>query len=160
MDQSNADGSARAQEREAGQPHLDSAALSAQIGMKLRFAQAAVWGDLIAAFKPFGMRPQHYAALSIVAASPGCTQQHIGTALRVSPSNLVALIDDLVAQKLVDRCVMPANRRANMLTISALGHARLEQLDLAHRKHQLWLASVLTPDERGQLIALLDKLTG
>jgi len=140
-------------------PYLDAAALSSQIGFRLRFAQAAVWSDLLAAFKPFGFRPQHYAALTLIASNPDWKQQDIGNALGISRSNLVALIDELVREELVERRQNPDNRRSNSLSISSAGVALLERMDVAQRDHEKRLEQALNHQERATLIALLEKLT-
>lgn len=140
-------------------PYLDTASLSSQISFRLRFAQAAVWGDLLAAFKPFGFRPQHYTALTLIASNPDWKQQDIGNALGISRSNLVALIDELVREGLVDRRQNPDNRRSNSLSISPSGTDLLERMDVAQRAHERRLEQTLDGKEQAMLIALLEKLT-
>lgn len=140
-------------------PYLDAATLSSQIGFRLRFAQAAVWSDLLAAFKPFGFRPHHYAALTLIASNPDWKQQDIGEALGISRSNLVALIDELVREKLIERRQNPDNRRSNSLSISAHGAALLDRMDVAQREHEKRLEQALDHQERATLITLLEKLT-
>lgn len=140
-------------------PYLDTASLSSQIGFRLRFAQAAVWSDLLAAFKPFGFRPQHYAALTLIASNPDWKQQDVGNALGISRSNLVALIDELVREGLVERRQNPDNRRSNSLSISPSGADLLERMDVAQRDHERRLEQTLSGREQAMLIALLEKLT-
>ncbi|WP_161626765.1 MarR family winged helix-turn-helix transcriptional regulator [Sphingobium lactosutens] len=132
--------------------------LSSQIGLLLRFAQAAVWGDLLDTFKPFGFRPQHYAALKIVDSKPGCKQQDLGGALGISRSNLVMLIDELVEQKLIERRQNLEDRRSNALHLSARGRALLPELDRGQQAHEGRLASLLEEGEQEILVALLRKL--
>lgn len=133
--------------------------LSSQVGLLLRFAQAAVWGDLLGSFKPFGFRPQHYAALKIIESRPGCKQLELGEALGISRSNLVMLIDELVDQKLVERRQNSIDRRSNALSLSGRAKALLPELDQAQFAHETRLARVLTENERDTLVDLLRKLS-
>jgi DNA-binding MarR family transcriptional regulator len=132
--------------------------LSSQIGLLLRFAQAAVWGDLLETFKPFGFRPQHYAALKIVDSRPGCKQQDLGAALGISRSNLVMLIDELVDQKLIERRQNCEDRRSNALHLSARGQALLPELDREQWAHEDRLSAILDDGEKETLVILLRKL--
>lgn len=133
--------------------------LSSQIGLLLRFAQAAVWGDLLDTFKPFGFRPQHYAALKIIDSQPGCKQQDLGAALGISRSNLVMLIDELVGQKLVERRQNVEDRRSNALHLSARSRALLPELDRAQLAHEKRLADLLDEQEQAHLIHSLRRLS-
>lgn len=133
--------------------------LSSQVGLLLRFAQAAVWGDLLDTFKPFGFRPQHYAALKIVDSRPGCKQQDLGSALGISRSNLVMLIDELVDQKLIERKQNAEDRRSNALHLSARGRALLPELDRGQEAHENRLGNLLGEAEQETLVVLLRKLS-
>ena len=133
--------------------------LSSQVGLRLRFAQAAVWSDLLETFRPFDMRPQHYAALKIIESRPGCKQQDLGDSLGISRSNLVMLIDDLVNPKLIERRQNSEDRRSNALFLSHRGITLLPELDRAQLAHEARLAALLGEEERSQLVSLLRKLT-
>lgn len=131
--------------------------LPLRIGTRLRFAQAVVWGDLPDTFNPFGFRLQHYAASKIIEGNPGYYQQDLGGALRISRSNLVMLIDQLVAQKLIKRRQNSEDRRSNALHLSAHGVALLPELDRAQRAHEERLPAVVDEHEPQALITLLGK---
>ena len=135
-----------------------SDSMSKQIGLRLRFAQAAVWGDLLRTFKPFGFRPQQYAALKIIASNSGCKQQDLGTALGISRSNLVMLIDELVGQGLIVRNQNLDDRRSNALELSRRGNILMPELDRAQAEHEARIAAVLNANERATLANLLNKL--
>lgn len=137
---------------------LKAARLHEQLGLVLRFAQAAVWEDLVAALEPFGLRPAHYATLAIAKAVPGCRQQEIGEALGIRRTNLVALIDDLQEAGLLLRRNHPEDRRSHALYLSAEGVRRLDAMERAHAKHVRRIEETLSPAERTCLMTALRKL--
>lgn len=141
-------------------PHLVAAGLSRQVGLALRNAQAAVWGDLVATLEPFGLRPQQYAALLIADAAAGCKQQEVGEALGIFRSNLVALIETLVAAGLLVRLVKPDDRRSYALHTTRKGKALLARAGDAHAAHRRRIAAALGPHGEAETLALLDRLAG
>lgn len=133
-------------------------ALSSFLGLRLRIAQAAVWNDLTAIFRPLGMRPQHYAVLKLIATNPDGRQASIAATLKMSPSNLVAVMDELVAAGLIERSEARGDRRANTLALSDVGTAMLSRLDAAQADHDARLSQLLDPRERATLIDLLQRI--
>ncbi len=139
-------------------PHLEASGLADQVGFGLRFAHAAVWGDLVATLEPFSLRPQHYAALLIISHSPGCKQQDIGEALGLFRSNLVALIDDLTGRGLVTRAVNPDDRRSYALALSEAGAALMPRVNAAHALHGERVAGALRGYDPALLTQMLERL--
>jgi DNA-binding MarR family transcriptional regulator len=132
--------------------------LASQVGFSLRFAQAAVWSDLVATLEPFDLRPHHYAALLIVAQSAGCKQQEIGEALGLYRSNLVAVIDELSGRGLIRRVVNPDDRRSYALSLTDVGVALMPSINAAHARHCDRLAQALGPHDSALLVEMLDRL--
>ena len=60
---------------------------------------------------PLGLTPAHAGLLRAVAADPGRSQQAVATELGVLPSRLVALVDELEQDGLVERRRNPGDRR-------------------------------------------------
>lgn len=143
----------------AAHPHLQASGIGSQTGFMLRAAQAAVWADLTAALAPFGLRPAHYAALSIVRASPGCRQQEIGDALGMQRPNLVTLVEGLRSRGLLRAARNPADRRSYALRLTADGTRLLAAADRAHDAHRARLATALAPLDEAVLGAALRRLT-
>ena len=73
-------------------------------------------------------------------------------------SDVVRWVDDLVAQRLARREQDPADRRRNVVTLTAAGRRRLATLDKRIGEAQQELLAGLSADERRQLVALLGKL--
>src|SRR4051794_20023241 len=60
---------------------------------------------------PTGMQPREFAVLRQVAIDEGISQRACGHALKVAPSQMVALVDSLEDKGLIQRRPDPADRR-------------------------------------------------
>ena len=145
-------------EEMVGHPLLTASGLADRFGFQLRMAQAAVWGDLVAALQPFGLRPSLYSVLLILRAAPGCRQQEIGEALGIQRPNLVAMIDGLEKRGLIRREVNPADRRSYALTLTDAGLALLAEADAAHAGHERRVAERLGDADAAALVRALRRV--
>ena len=68
---------------------------------------------------PLGLTPAHAGLLRAVAADPGRSQQAVATELGVLPSRLVALVDELEQDGLLERRRNPGDRRHHALHLTA-----------------------------------------
>lgn len=123
----------------------------------LRLAQVAVFNDLIATLKPYGLRPTDLSVLLVVQANPGLKQQEIGAALRIQRPNLVSIIDDLEARGLVKRAQVLSDRRSYALHLTEDGEALMKQAVEAHREHTARVDVAAGPARAPEL---LDALRG
>jgi DNA-binding MarR family transcriptional regulator len=105
-----------------------------------------------------GVRRNHYALLTTLdEAGPG-SQAALSDCSAVDRGDMVATIDELVEQGLVDRTPDPTDRRRNVVTITAAGRRTLRKLDrLIAGIQDQWLAA-LSVDEREQLVELLSRV--
>lgn len=107
---------------------------------------------------PLGLEPRHVGLLRAVAAAEGKSQQVLGQQLRITPSRMVALVDDLERRGLAERRPNPADRRAHALHLTADGCRLLDRALQAAAEHENELCADLDPSERRQLAALLRRL--
>lgn len=114
-----------------------------QLGFVLREASVAVWNDVRRALEPTGLRPQTYATLLIIDSCDGCKQGDVADALGIRRSNMVALIDELVGQKVVTRAVNSGDRRSYSLSLTPEGLALLQKGRNAHGAHERRVAEAL-----------------
>jgi DNA-binding MarR family transcriptional regulator len=121
----------------------------------LGFRSHAVWAERLA---PLGLDSRQAAMLLHVAGAEGQSQQALAQALKIAPSRVVALVDDLERRRLISRRSDPADRRVRTLHLTSEGWAMVEQLAALSAAHEEGLSVGLDPDEREQLIALLKKL--
>jgi DNA-binding MarR family transcriptional regulator len=122
---------------------LKASGLHEQPGFVLRQASIAVWQDLVRTLEPFGLKPQSYATLLLVAATPGCKQQDVADALDIQRPNMVALIDRLVDAGWLRRDTNSADRRSYALHLTDAGQKLLVESQGAHRAHEERVADLL-----------------
>jgi DNA-binding MarR family transcriptional regulator len=111
------------------------------------------------AFAAAGVRGYHYRLLAALEESGPASQITLGRRTGIDRSDVVATLNDLEADGLVTRSPDAADRRRNVITITARGITRLAELDDIVADVQESLLAPLTPDERVQLLGLLDRLT-
>lgn len=106
-----------------------------------------------------GMQRGFYGVLSTLVEFGPAAQAEIGRRLRIDPSDIVAIVNDLVAEGLVTRERDPQDRRRNLVTATAAGRAALDRFDAAIATEEDALLETFTADERAQLLAFLHRLT-
>lgn len=110
-----------------------------------------------AALGEFGLKVRSYSVLELAADGGRTSQREIAEFLRLDPSQVVALVDDLQKSKLVAREPDWRDRRANVIVATAAGLQVLERARQKVRETVTELHSALTDDERVTLTELLRK---
>jgi DNA-binding MarR family transcriptional regulator len=125
----------------------------------LIFRLARVTGyRLSRALATLEMRTNEFAVLHHLKLAGPLSQQELGTALRINPSNLVGLLDALEDDGLIVRPRDPADRRRHVVGLTAAGQSRLAEAKRAVARAEQDLLAPLDPTERAQLQALLERL--
>jgi len=124
---------------------LNQAALAAQ----------RVVGDGLSAV---GAHRSHYAVLAALDEFGPASQAALGRRCGIDRSDMVALVDVLSREGLVGRRPDAADRRRNVVTITAAGRRRLRTLDTLVGRLQDALLTPLSAAERDQLVALLRRV--
>jgi DNA-binding MarR family transcriptional regulator len=137
---------------------LEASGLHRQLGFVLRQAYTAVWQDLIRTLEPFGLKPQTYATLLLVEATPGCKQQDVADALDIQRPNIVALIDRLVEAGWLRRETNPSDRRSYALSLTEAGNKLLAESRAAHEVHEARMAALLEHRDTRTLVAACARL--
>lgn len=106
-----------------------------------------------------GMRGPEFAVLHHLEEAGPLSQQQIGRALRVHPSNLVALLDQLEDAGLILRERDPADRRRHVVELSRAGQRQLIRAQAAAAEAERELLAPLTPAERKRFRTQLERLT-
>lgn len=73
-------------------------------------------------------------------------------------SDVVAAINELAAQKYVERTPDPDDRRRNRVTVTTAGRRQLRRMDQALDRVQDDLLGPLSPEDRQTLTGLLTRL--
>ncbi|MBU3089155.1 MarR family winged helix-turn-helix transcriptional regulator [Clostridium gasigenes] len=74
--------------------------------------------------------------------------------------NMTVVIDNLVKENLVKRCIDPTDRRVNLISITEDGRNIISEIFPKHLENINGIFSVLTSEEKKKLISLLKKLSG
>ena len=131
--------------------HGGFALLLVQLGMEV----ARQFADQLA---PLGVEPRHAGILRSLAANEGKAQQVIGELIRLNPTQMVFLVDELEDRGLVERRRNPADRRSYALFLTPAGWDMLSRIQEAGRVHQARLGASLSESEQEQLTQLLRRI--
>ena len=105
-----------------------------------------------------GITPAHAGILRFIARMPGSNQQSLARFLRVLPSRMVLLIDELVKTGLVERRRSTKDRRHSELVLTQKGKRILSKLSRIAIAHETALCGGLTRQERETLTRLGRKI--
>jgi len=104
------------------------------------------------------LTPPDAGILRMLGASGGLSQQELSTRLGIHPSRLVAILDALEEQRLVERQPNTDDRRQYALHLTEKGRGTLSEIGRIGREHTESLCASLTAAEREQLGVLLQKI--
>jgi MarR family transcriptional regulator, lower aerobic nicotinate degradation pathway regulator len=105
-----------------------------------------------------GARRHHYALLTALEEVGPGSQAALSEGSAVDRGDLVATIDELAAQGLVQRTADPSDRRRNVVSITPAGKQKLRKLDRLVARLQEQLLAPLSAEERAQLVRLLTRV--
>lgn len=104
------------------------------------------------------LAPSDAGILRLLRAAAGPSQQELAARLKIHPSRLVAILDNLEKRGFVERRANPDDRRLYSLHLTQAGGQVLEGIGKVAREHQDALLSSLTPEERETLAGLLVRI--
>jgi|SRR5271165_3244300 len=112
------------------------------------------------ALEPEGLHPRHFGVMTMVAAHPGMSQQHLHEKTAIDRSSMVAVIDELEGKGLAERRPDPDDRRVRTIFLTARGIATLARIRAVAGELQREFFDVLSEPERAAFHAMLLKLAG
>lgn len=121
----------------------------------LGFAISRRFHDVL---RPLDLEPGEFALLRAVAASDGEAQNALAERLHISPSWMVAVVDDLEKRDLLERKPHARDRRVRNLHLTATGKKLLKQAERQAEQFDRKVADQLGEAERRQLLDLLDRV--
>jgi DNA-binding MarR family transcriptional regulator len=104
------------------------------------------------------LTPADAGILRLLRSAAGISQQELAEKLRIHPSRLVAILDNLERRQLVERKSNSEDRRLYSLYLTKDGGEILERIGKVAREHQDVLLSALSPDDRQRLTELLHRV--
>jgi DNA-binding MarR family transcriptional regulator len=107
---------------------------------------------------PLGLKPPHWAVLNVVDAGPPLSQQALGEVVRIDPSSMVSVLDELESGGLIERVREPTDRRRYTIKLTPKGRRKLAQARTAADGHEERVLAPLSDAERTRLHALLLRL--
>src|SRR5215475_750870 len=138
------------QKHEPGKGGQGAAFLLAQVGAHA----AARFGERLA---PLHLSPPHAGILRVLSRSAGLSQQELASTLKMHPSRLVGLVDELETSGFVKRQENLDDRRTYALHLTSEGQAILGEIGRIAKEHQESLLASLNKEERTQLADLLQR---
>jgi DNA-binding MarR family transcriptional regulator len=126
------------------------------VGYRLRLAHQAVFRDFAASIPQAS--PGRVGMLMLVEANPGVTQGRLASEVGLERSTMVGVIHALEGAGFVERR-RGEDRRTNGLWLTRRGRSAVAGIKRRVQAHERRIAAKLTAAERGQLLALLEKLS-
>ena len=134
------------------QPTHRSAALLDHLARRTRLRSES-------ALAPLGLRPRHLVALTVLRDHGGSTQQALSATLQIDRTNLVGLLNELEADKLVERRRSSDDRRRHIVELTRTGETTLAKAEFALAAVEDEVFSGLDAEERETLYRLLYQAT-
>ena len=107
---------------------------------------------------PLELEPGEFALLRAVAASDGESQNALAERLHISPSWMVAIVDDLELRGLLERKPHARDRRVRNLHLTAAGKKLLRRAERQAQSFDQRVSEPLSETELVQLLELLDRI--
>jgi MarR family transcriptional regulator, lower aerobic nicotinate degradation pathway regulator len=107
-----------------------------------------------------GLRGYHYRLLAALDEWGPMSQADLGRSTGIDRSDVTAALAELESRNLIERTVDPENKRRNIVTLTAEGAERLDQLDIVVGSIQEELMAPLTAAQRRQFVTLISRLLG
>jgi DNA-binding MarR family transcriptional regulator len=139
-------------------PRSVSAELVDDLSFLLARANALSLAAGNAALSRHGLRVRSYSVLALAAGSARPSQRELAELLRLDPSQVVALVDELQARGLVVREPDPVDRRANVVVATDLGRSVHAEAAAAARAAEAALHDDLSDADRRRLTELLKRM--
>ena len=107
----------------------------------------------------FGLRARHVVALTLLRDLGEQNQSDLSATLGMDATNVVALLNELEADDLVQRRRSPQDRRRHTVSLTAAGMARLKEIEDLLTGAEQRVLDPLTPEEQRTLYTLLSRIT-
>lgn len=137
---------------------LDLSGLTSVVGYTLRRAQMAVFEDFCARFATLDLTPAQYSVLLVISDNPGRKQSEIARALGIQRTNFVVMLDQLEKRGLAERTRSATDARSHAVFLTKAGKTLLGKARKLQAAQEEDFATLLGPDGRETLVALLRKV--
>lgn len=138
--------------------HWQESDLSKDLSFLLARVNAGSLADGNSTLKDLGLKPRSYAVLSLVCNGLEPAQRDLATFLRLDPSQVVALLDELEQKGLVKRQPDPRDRRSKIVAPTTAGRKLNAEAREAIEQNKSTLYKSLTATQLKTLANLLHTL--
>lgn len=128
------------------------------LGFRLTRAKVQVHKQLLQQLDPLQLGATEYSVLVLVDANKGIYQRQLGSALEISPPNMVPIVERLVGRGLLRRVASEQDRRMQELYLTPAGQSLLAQAEASVEDFEATLEARLTATERRYFTSALKKL--
>ncbi len=128
------------------------------IGLLLSLASAQGVAAANAVLRPRGLNSRSYSLLELLHQADAVSQRGLADALRLDPSQIVSLVDGLERRGLVERRPNPDDRRQRSVVLTDEGRGVFGEARTLVRQSLDEVLSALSPEERGTLRSLLQRV--
>ena len=132
------------------QPVHRSGALLDHLARRIRLRAESV-------LAPLGLRPRHLVAMTVLRDRGASTQQALAATLEIDSTNVVGLLNDLEARKLVERRRSPQDRRRHVVELTDDGAEILARAEFALAAAEDQVLGALDDEQREMLYSLLQQ---
>jgi len=129
-----------------------------QIAYKLRLAQIAAYRAFEERVTGFGKAPRYLGLLMIIGENPGANQTSLAEAVGLRRSSLVAILDQLERDRIVQRDPAPGDRRSKAVRLTDHGARVLQDLTEEAAAHEAALTEGIAAADLAVVHAALDRI--
>lgn len=137
---------------------LRASALADDMSFLLARANAISLAAGNAALAEHGLKARSYSVLVLAAGDARPSQRELAEFLRLDPSQVVSLVDELQSRRLVERRPDPSDRRANVVVATDAGRAVVATARESARVAEERVHAQLSEADRATLAELLRRL--
>ena len=134
-----------------GEPPDSVRPVTDRFGYLLKHARERLSGLQAEALAPFGITGRELAVLTILVAGPPPSQLEAAQRLGIDRTSMVGLLDALEEKGLVERASDPADRRRNIVVLTATGHRLLVDASRATDAAETAFLAALSPADADRL---------
>lgn len=142
----------------ASLPEIDQSRLTRFLGFRLTRAKVQVHRLFVKQLAAWDLSATEYSVLVLIDANPGVYLRQLGSALDISPPNLVPVVDRLSKRHLLMRKPSAEDRRLQSLYLTEAGQALLHQAESEVERFEQGLEQALSATERRYINSALNKL--
>ncbi|MDE2219695.1 MAG: MarR family transcriptional regulator [Gammaproteobacteria bacterium] len=137
---------------------VDLGCLPRFLGFNLRRAHLCSWRRYVAVIGENNIRPGLFSLLVLVGSNPGIAQIELGTHLGIDKASIVALLDRLEKDGMLDRHRSTRDRRRQGIFLTERGAQALDSLVAQVRSLERQMASRFTRAEFEQFLGYLQRV--